>query len=92
MTDDSAAESDGTFVESGSDGITQGSRRIRFDERSPSASIFQASLFGDSESVETVEKPAVQPDKASESRVRGEGLLAIFAELTSEELQNVDDV
>lgn len=62
------------------------------DERSPNASISQASLFGEPEESEVVEKPVAQSAKPAESRVRGEDLLAIFAELTSEELQSVDDV
>lgn len=77
VSDDSIVASDGTFVES----------------NPPAPSVSQVSLF-DTPSDETESAVAfpVQNLKPAESRVRGEDLLAIFAELTSEELQNVDDV
>ena len=59
---------------------------------SHSVTASQASLFGGFEEVPSVGEPKDSSRSEGESHVRGEELLAIFAELTSEELQNVDDV
>ena len=100
VSDDSIAASDGTFVESNPPTALRDAVGSRFDERSPSASVYhstpsvsQVSLFeAPSEETESAVASPVPNSKPIESRVRGEDLLAIFAELTSEELQNVDDV
>lgn len=64
----------------------------RFDNRSPSGSASQSSLFDAPSETLGNEGVSEKSGESAEPRVRGEELLAIFAELTSEELQTVEDI